>query len=70
VASYRQIVEVGDWDTTKTITITGQSGHPLSDNYVDQLPMWLEGMYHPMPWQRAAVEEAMRHRLVLQPAKK
>ncbi len=69
VASYRQIYEVGNWDAARTVTTAGQSGHPLSDNYVDQMPMWLEGMYHPMPWSRAAVETATQQRLVLEPSK-
>jgi penicillin amidase len=67
VAAYRQIIEVGDWDAMQSITVTGQSGHALSDNYVDQLPMWLEGMYHAMPWSRERVEEVAVHRLELMP---
>ncbi len=66
VAAYRQIIDVGNWDTMQSITVTGQSGHALSDNYVDQLPMWLEGMYHPMPWARETVEEGTVHRLRLE----
>ncbi|MBI3960129.1 MAG: penicillin acylase family protein [Chloroflexi bacterium] len=67
VASYRQIYDVGDWDAARTITTSGQSGHPLSRNYADQIPMWLEGVYHPMPWSREAVEEIAVHRLRLGP---
>lgn len=68
VASYRQIYDVGDWDAARTITTSGQSGHPLSPNYADQIPMWLEGDYHPMPWSRDAVEAIAVHRLRLGPA--
>lgn len=67
VASYRQIFDVGDWDAARTITTSGQSGHPLSRNYADQMPMWLEGNYHPMPWSRAAVEKIAERRLHLIP---
>ena len=67
VASYRQIIEVGNWDVSQSVTSNGQSGHPVSRNYTDQIPMWLEGAYHKMPWSRAAVEEAAAFRLVLQP---
>ena len=69
VASYRQIYEVGAWDDARTVTTSGQSGHPFSRNYADQIPMWLEGVYHPMPWSRPAVEEIATHRLTLQPAR-
>ena len=67
VASYRQIYDVGDWDNARAITTSGQSGHPLSPNYADQIPMWLEGNYHPMPWTREAVEAIAVHRLRLGP---
>lgn len=66
VASYRQIFDVGEWDAARAITTSGQSGHPLSRNYADQIPMWLEGVYHPMPWTRKAVEDAAIHRLRLE----
>ena len=64
-ASYRQILDVGNWDAAQSVTASGQSGHPVSRNYADQIPMWLEGAYHKMPWSREAVEEAARHRLIL-----
>ena len=67
IASYRQILQVGSWDIAQGVTASGQSGHPVSRNYADQIPMWLEGDYHKMPWSRPAVEEAAKFRLVLQP---
>jgi penicillin amidase len=67
VASYRQIFEVGAWDRGQAITCVGQSGHPLSPNYDDQVMMWREGVYHRMPWNRAAVEKVAEHRLWISP---
>jgi penicillin amidase len=67
-ASYRQIFEVGSWDRAQTLTNVGQSGHPLSDLYDDQIMMWKEGNYHAMPWSREAVEAATVYRLRLAPA--
>ena len=64
-ASYRQILDVGNWDAALSVTASGQSGHPVSRNYADQIPMWLEGAYHKMPWSRPAVEAETRHRLIL-----
>lgn len=69
-ASYRQIYDVGMWDQAKTVTTSGQSGHPMSANYADQITMWLEGVYHPMPWSRQAVQAAARNRLELVPVGK
>ena len=67
-AGYRQILDIGNWDAAQSVTASGQSGHPVSRTYADQIPMWLEGAYHKMPWSRAAVEEAARHRLILKGA--
>ncbi len=67
IAGYRQIFEVGAWDRAQSITCVGQSGHPLSHNYDDQVMMWREGVYHRMPWNRASVEKIAEHRLLLHP---
>jgi penicillin amidase len=66
-AGYRQVFEVGAWDQARTVTQIGQSGHPMSEHFADQMHMWLEGAYHAMPWSREAVESAARYRLVLLP---
>lgn len=68
IPSYRQIYEVGHWDRAQTVTATGQSGHPLSRQYDDQITLWREGVYHKMPWSRAAVEGETVYRLRLLPA--
>ncbi len=67
VASYRQLYEVGAWDRAMTVTTSGQSGHPLSPHYDDQMAMWREGVYHNMPWSREAVEKGTESRLRLAP---
>lgn len=65
--SYRQIIEVGSWDHMQSVTSTGQSGHPLSPNYDDQMVMWREGVYHLMPWTREAVERLAVNKVLLRP---
>lgn len=69
IPTYRQIIEVGAWDRMASITATGQSGHPISNNYDDQVVMWREGVYHVMPWQRAAVEKIVVNKLLIEPAR-
>jgi penicillin amidase len=64
---YRQVYEVGAWDRAETVLAGGQSGHPLSRLYDDQVMMWREGVYHLMPWSRDAVEKTAVYRLLLQP---
>jgi penicillin amidase len=66
MASYRQIYEVGVWDRAQTVTTSGQSGHPLSEHYDDQILLWREGVYHPMPWSREEAEKATRYRMLLE----
>ena len=46
----------------------GESGDPRSPHYSDLAVSWAEGRYHPMPFSRAAVEEATTQRLMLLPA--
>jgi len=67
IPAYRQIYEVGAWDRAESVLAGGQSGHPLSRLYDDQIMMWREGVYHPMPWSKEAVEKLMEYRLMLVP---
>jgi penicillin amidase len=66
-ASWRMIVDCGDWDASRAVHTTGQSGHPASSHYDDMIWMWLRGQYHPMLWSRARVEAYAAHRLTLEP---
>jgi penicillin amidase len=66
-ASWRQIVDTSDWDASRAVHTTGQSGHPASKHYDDMIPLWLKGEYHPMLWARAAVEAHVESRLWLRP---
>ncbi len=65
--SWRQLFEVGEWDRSRVILPTGQSGHPLSPNYFDQNELWRDGQYRTQAFSRAAVSAAAAHRLLLVP---
>ena len=52
IASYRQIYEVGAWDRAESVLPLGQSGHPLSDHYDNQMMMWKEAPIIVCPGQR------------------
>ena len=69
IASYRQIVDLADFDRTETIITTGNSGNPASPHFADQAPMWAAGEYHPAPFTRSAVEAAAAGTLVLSRAR-
>ena len=57
-ASFRMVVDVGDWDQSLAINSPGQSGDPSSTHYGDLFPLWARGEYVPLLWSREAVEAA------------
>jgi penicillin G amidase len=68
-ASYRQIIDLADWDRSVMTNTPGESGDPDSKHYSDLLEDWAAGRYHPMPYSRKAVELATDERILLQPAR-
>ncbi|HEV8145629.1 MAG TPA: penicillin acylase family protein [Bryobacteraceae bacterium] len=68
-ASWRQILDVADWDRSVMTNVPGESGDPESKHYRDLLDDWSAGRYHPLPFSRKAVEAAMEERILLEPAK-
>lgn len=66
-ATYRQVLDVGDWDRSTAVLSTGQSGQPTSPHYADMIDLWREGEQHPMLWTRAAVEAEAAATLSLRP---
>ena len=67
-ASFREVIDVANWDNSMTINVPGASGQPGSPHYDDLLALWADGRYHPMPFSRKAVEAYAAHRLTLLPA--
>jgi penicillin amidase len=57
-ASYREILDPGEWDHSVAVNTPGQSGQPGSKHYADLLPVWSEGGYFPLSFSAAAVEKA------------
>jgi penicillin G amidase len=68
-ASYREIIDVNDWDRSVMTNVPGESGVPGDKHYDDLVGPWSKGEYHPMPFSRKAVEAAMEERILLVPAK-
>jgi penicillin amidase len=67
ISSYRQVLDVGNWDQSRAVNTTGQSGNPMSPHYFDQNPLWSTGKYRTLAFTRAAVEKAKASRLLLTP---
>jgi penicillin amidase len=66
-ASYREVLDLADWDRSMMTNVPGESGVPASPHYDDLLAGWDKGIYHPMPFSRAAVEAATTERILLEP---
>lgn len=54
-ASFRMVVDLGDFDRSITINAPGQSGDPRSSHYADLAPLWARGEYVPMLYTDAAI---------------
>jgi penicillin amidase len=67
IPTWRQILDVGNWDDSRVILPTGQSGHLLSPHRFDQNEQWRTGQYRRQPYTRTAVEASRAHRLILVP---
>ncbi len=69
-ANYRMIADMstsppGLW----AVDAQGQSGHPGSQHYCDQLSAWIDGRYHYLPLERAEASKHTRYILTFAPVK-
>jgi len=67
VPSMRLIVDVTDFDRTRVIHTTGQSGHPYHAHYIDFADKWRRIEFVSLPFTEAAVRAAARETLTLRP---
>ncbi len=68
-ASFREILDVANWDHSVGTNVPGQSGQPQSPHYADLLPLWAKGQYFPLLYTREKVEASAKNKLVLEPMK-
>ena len=66
-ASFRMVLDVGNWDNSRAVNYPGQSGNPAGPHYRDLAQIWLKGEYFPLLYSRAAVEKAAQTRIQLKP---
>jgi penicillin amidase len=64
---FRYIADLGDLEHCLGLLAPGQSGHPFSRHYADQLKSWFNRGYHPMVVNRQALEGVKEDKLVLVP---
>lgn len=65
--SYRLIIDLSDFNNSRAMHTTGQSGHPASDNYNDMIAPWRTVEYHDLRWGINQVRTDGTKRLDLQP---
>ena len=64
-ASYREILDVADWDRSIVTNVPGQSGQPESPFYGNLLPLWAADTYFPLVFSPARVKAETTHVLNL-----
>lgn len=64
---YRMIVDLGNLSNSFSQLVPGQSGHPASPHYADNIEDWMKGKYHPFLFRFADVKENTEARLTIIP---
>lgn len=67
-SSYRQVIDVSNWDNSRIQNVPGQSADPRSPHYQDLLKGWATGEYFPMAFSRAKVDSERSDTLTLRPS--
>ncbi|KNY12388.1 penicillin amidase [Achromobacter piechaudii] len=66
-SSYRQVIDVANWDNSRVQNVPGQSADPRSPYYQNLLKGWATGEYFPMAFSRAKVDREKADTLTLKP---
>jgi penicillin amidase len=67
-ASFRMVVDVGNWDAARMTNAPGQSGDPRSPFYANLLRGWAEEDSFPLLYSETAVAENAVEEILLEPA--
>lgn len=66
-ATFREILDVSDWDLSLAINAPGQSGDPSSPHDQDLLSLWSRGEYFPLLYSRSRVDADAETTITLSP---
>jgi penicillin G amidase len=66
-ATFREIMDVADWDRSVGTSAPGQSGQPGSPHFDDLAKLWAAEQYFPYSFSQALVEKNAEATLVLRP---
>ncbi|MCC6931062.1 MAG: penicillin acylase family protein [Gemmatimonadaceae bacterium] len=65
-ASFREIIDLANFDRSVVTNVPGQSADPRSRHYGDLLPLWARDEYFPLVYSRARVEQETEQLLWLE----
>ncbi|MEF7612299.1 penicillin acylase family protein [Aquincola sp. MAHUQ-54] len=66
-ASYRQVIDLSNWDNSLAINVPGQSADPQSPYYKNLIEAWSKGEYFPMAFSRSKVDSLRADSVTLRP---
>ena len=66
-ASFRMVLDVGEWDNSVAVNNPGQFGNWASPHYRDLFLLWHAGQFFPLLFSRPAIEQATTQRITLVP---
>ena len=66
-ASFRIVLDVGEWDSSLAMNSPGQSGDPSNPHYRDLFESWAKDGTFPLLFSRDRIEAASTQRIVLTP---
>ncbi len=68
-ASFRLVVDVGNWDESWVVNAPGQSGNPSSQHYDDHAVLWAHGNYVPLLFSQGCGRRRNRNDNIAPPGK-
>jgi penicillin amidase len=66
-ATFREVIDVSDWDRSVATSAPGQSGQPGSPHFSDLAKLWSDERYFPLPYSDSAVSANAEATLLLIP---
>jgi len=66
-ATFRLVVDVGEWDNSVVMNSPGQSGDPASPHYADMFALWAADGAVPLLYSRDRIEAVAKERIRLVP---
>jgi penicillin amidase len=63
--SMRMVVSLADFDDSRWVNLTGESGHAFDSHYTDQTDLWARGETLPWTFTTSAVDATTEHTLTL-----